>query len=242
MRQMFVIKLYNIIVCMFILFACERKEKKVFLIDSPKNNTQLSLKNDNLNQNYFRIDTALIENKNLGHILSVSNNVSEEILFSICNCEKQNKDNSIKIQITTAIPTKTEILKGESGVRILNMDNMDNFKGQMKFLTFHIKDSLIERIDLLSKSTDYDYENSDFSEIEIGKYKINISTFNYSIASNVIGDFELLLPENYGYISNDTILRGVFRCNNWRINTREEIKNLNFKNKRKGFQVNDWRE
>ena len=71
--------------------------------------------------------------------------------------------------------------------------------------------------------------SADFKSMDIDKYKIAISTFNYSIPSNVYGNFELRLPQGFGYFENDTILKGHFECNNWEISSKEELKSWKIK-------------
>jgi len=80
-------------------------------------------------------------------------------------------------------------------------------------LTIKLKDSLVENIELYAKSTDKDYDGKDFENVEIDNYEIKISTFNYSIYSNVYGNFEVVLPKGFGY----------FECNNWVISSKEKI-------------------
>ena len=47
--------------------------------------------------------------------------------------------------------------------------------GQFKFLTIVLKDSIVESINLYSKSTEKEYNGIDFDSLSINKYKINIS-------------------------------------------------------------------
>lgn len=126
----------------------------------------------------------------------------------------------------------------------MGLGNSGSFKGQLKTLTFHIKDSLIEKIDLISKSTDRDYGGLGYDYLEISKYEVNISKMDYTIASNIFGNYKLILPQEYGCFESDTILTGTFVCNNWRINRLEDLKSLDLnkwnaqKQSDMGFQVN----
>lgn len=103
------------------------------------------------------------------------------------------------------------------------LNEKDSIKGQFKFLTIKLKDSLVQNIELYSKSTDKDYGGKDFESLEIDNYNIKISTFNYSIASNVYGNYKMTLPKGFGYFKNDTLIKGNFKCNNWKISTKKEI-------------------
>jgi|GEM_PF-1386995 len=177
------------------------------------------------------IDTSLIKKSDRMPYLYVSDGVVTDSIVAVCTCQKNKKKNTIFIQLLTAIPTKKQLQRGLRKKRPLhqlfewNIPPKDSIIGQFKFLTIKLKDSLVQTIELYAKSTDKDYEGKDFENVEIDNYEIKISTFNYSIASNVYGNFEVTLPKYFGYFENDTILKGYFECNNWEIRTKEQIKN-----------------
>jgi hypothetical protein len=208
-------------------------------------------KNDSLKafRNYIRIDSTL---KPLGRVveLELSNGIKNEGIFALCSCQKDKKNNKIKIQIKSGIPTKKELdstgITDKSGGRLMQLMHLGNLKridGQFKYLTFILKDSLLTDLELYSKSTELEYDGKDFKSTEINKYKILISKFDYSIASDVFGNFEIRLPNGFGYFINDTILKGNFECNNWRISSKADVKNWNIqewlekKNASRGFRV-----
>lgn len=202
--------------------------------------------------NELTIDSTL---KKLGKIseLTLSDGNKKESILAICSCQKDKKDNSIKVQLSSGIPTRKELdslgINNKTANRFNNLfgfgiGELKKIDGQFKFLTFGIKDSLITNLELYSKSTELEYNGKDFESVDIEKYKIKISTFNYSIASNVYGSFELRLPKGYGYFTNDSIVKGHFECNNWRVNSKEEIKNWNIhkwykeRKQNRGFIIN----
>ncbi|HLV50706.1 MAG TPA: hypothetical protein VKY44_01965 [Flavobacterium sp.] len=181
-----------------------------------------------------------IEKSMVKHSIDISNKDETVKLPAFCNCEKNKKNNTIKIQLTAAIPTSSELEQGITGSRLFSDIGPGNdFKGQLKFLTFHLKDSTINKMQLLSKSTDKEYHGSDFKYSDIEKYEVTISKFDYSIASDIYGKFKIILPEPFGYIENDTILEGTFKCNNWRINKFNDIKesDLNKRNESKNREL-----
>jgi len=186
-------------------------------------------------ENKFEIDTALIKKNAFGYF-KLSNSIKEDSILSLCNCKKYKKNNRIKIQLTTEIPTQKELdTMNESSnnrYRFFQFGDLSSRKtinGQFKFLTIVLKDSIVESVNLYSKSTEKEYNGVDFNSLSIKKYKINISKFNYSIASNVYGNFELHLSKQFGFFENDTILKSEFLCNNWVITEKENIKNWNIK-------------
>jgi hypothetical protein len=191
-------------------------------------------KKDNF-ENRFSIDTTLVKKYAFDHLI-ISNAKESDSILSLCHCKKYKKDNRIKIQLTTAIPTKKQLdtvnesfNKRNRLLQLRDLGYLTTIDGQFKFLTIVLKDSIIESIDLYSKSTDKEYNGTDFDSLSIDRYKINISKFDYSIASNVYGNFELRLKKEFGLFENDTIFKGVFLCNNWVISEKEQIKNWNIK-------------
>ncbi|WP_394906106.1 hypothetical protein [uncultured Mesonia sp.] len=182
-------------------------------------------------KNTFEKDSTL-EKKIAFDFIKISNNEKTDSIISICNCDKNIKDNSIKIQIETGIPTQKELdtMSDSSNKRwntILQtrFGPVNEFSGQFKFLNIELKDSLVKSINIYSKSTENEYNGADFDSLTIDRFKIKISKFDYSIASNVYGEFELRLDKSFGLFENDTILKGRFLCNNWIIRDKEKIKN-----------------
>ncbi|MDC8004672.1 hypothetical protein POV27_11475 [Aureisphaera galaxeae] len=166
----------------------------------------------------------------------VGNGQQQEAIASLCGCGKNTKDNSVVIQIISTIPTQGELNDGvKDRSRILmDLGNPGSFKGQKKYLRLSLKDSTVESIQMLSKSTDLDYNNTDFDFMESDRYKIKISTFDYSVVSNISGHYEIILPREYGFIKNDTVVKGFFQCTNTGVIDFETIKNmdLNERNRR----------
>jgi hypothetical protein len=217
-------------------------EKEKYEINVSENTTSIKKKQVEF-KSYFKIDSSLTKRDSV-NITIVSNGENKQRLLSICNCEKNKKKNTIKIQLTSAIPTKSELKNGEKGSRLfMDIGNPGSFKGQIKTITFFLKDSLIEKIDFISKSTDKDYGDLGYEYMNPEKYHIKISKMNYSIASDIFGTYELILPKGYGYLKNDSIVKGTFECNNWRVNKLEDLKNLDLdkwneqKKKSRGIQI-----
>lgn len=238
-----------LILILTVLFSCKTENgKEEKNIESQKTE---NLKSDSINtfRNKLKIDSTL---KPLGKVveLELSNGIKKEYVFALCSCQKDKKNNIIKIQLRSGIPTKKELdstgITDKSGGRLNHLMDLGYLKridGQFKFLTITLKDSIIKNVELYSKSTELEYSGKDFKSMNINKYKIAISTFDYSIASNVYGNFELRLPQGFGYFENDTILKGHFECNNWKISSKDEIKNWNIKksfenrNSNRGFRI-----
>ena len=181
--------------------------------------------------NSFETDSSLVK-KIAFDFIELSNTKEIDSIASICNCDKNVKNNSIKIQLETGIPTQKELdtIRQDSNKKwntILQtrFGPIDNFNGQFKFLHIILKDSLVESVNIYSKSTKKEYNGTDFDSLKVERYKIKVSKFDYSIASNVYGEFELRLDKGFGLFENDTILKGRFLCNNWIISNKEKIKN-----------------
>lgn len=181
--------------------------------------------------NSFVTDTTLIK-RNAFDFIKISNTEKTDSIVSICNCDKNVNDNSIKIQLETGIPTQKELdTMGEASNRTWNtilqtrFGPMGKVKGQFKFLNIVLKDSLVKSINIYSKSTEKEYNGTDFDSLTVERFKIKVSKFDYSIASNIYGEFEFRLDKNFGLFENDTIIKGRFLCNNWIISNKEKIKN-----------------
>lgn len=193
-------------------------------------------KTDNF-RNIFTKDTS-VEKKGRFNYLTISNHKESDSIVALCTCQKDVKNNMIKIQLKTGIPTKNQLdtLKKEyrKGNKIMEMGgygSQEKVSGQFKFLTIVLQDSIVRSINLYSKSTEKEYNETDFDSMYIDEFHINISKMDYSIASNVYGNFLLRLPKDFGYFKNDTILNGFFECYNWRISDKESIKN---------WKINEW--
>tara|TARA_R110002049_G_scaffold308241_1_gene511455 strand:- start:243 stop:977 length:735 start_codon:yes stop_codon:yes gene_type:complete len=237
------------ILILILFFSCKIENKKEEKNIEPQKTEKIKIDSSNTFINEIRIDTTI---KPLGKVveLELSNGKKSENIFALCSCQKDKKNHMIKIQLRSGIPTKNELdstgITDKSGGRFMHLMDLGALKridGQFKFLTFILKDSLLTDLQLYSKSTELEYDGEDFKSMDIDKYKIAISTFDYSIASNVYGNFELRLPQGFGYFENDTILKGHFECNNWKISSKEEIKewdiHKSFKNRNndRGFKI-----
>ena len=181
-------------------------------------------------ENSFETDATLIK-KTAFDFIKISNTEKTYSIASICNCDKNVNDNSIKIQLETGIPNQKELdTISESSNRRWNtilqtrFGPIGKFRGQFKFLNIVLKDSLVKSINIYSKSSENEYNGTDFDSLKIEHFKIKVSKFDYSIASNVFGEFEFRLDRSFGLFENDTILKGSFSCNNWIIWDKEKIK------------------
>lgn len=180
--------------------------------------------------NSFETDSTLTK-KTAFDFIKISNTEKTDSIVSICNCDKNIKDNSIKIQLETGIPTQKELdTMSKNSNRKWNtilqtrFGSMGKIRGQFKFLKIKLKDSLVKSINIYSKSTEMEYNGNDFDSLTVKRFKIKVSKFDYSIASNVYGKFEFRLDKNFGLFENDTILKGRFLCNNWIVWNKEKIK------------------
>jgi hypothetical protein len=228
-------KLFFVILIMTTTLSCT-DSKKTIKINSKElksNEPRETIKIDSF-LNYIKLDSTIEKGLQFDYLL-VKRDSEYDSIVSLCHCKKNKKNNSISIQIQTAIPTKKELDtldKSERSRRNRFLQigtSRQNFNRQLKFLTINLKDSIVKSIELYSKSTEKEYKGGDFDSLSINKYNIKISKFDYSIASDVFGNFELRLARDFGLNKNDTIIKGRFLCNNWRILEKEDIKKLKFK-------------
>lgn len=229
-------KVHFILIVLFTIISCKpgNHTREIYSRQKQLEEYKINSKKDNF-ENRFRIDTTLVKKYAFDHLI-ISNEEKSDSILTLCDCKKYKKENRIKIQLTTAIPTKKQLDTVKEGfnkrnrlLQLRDLGYLTTIDGQFKFLTIVLKDSLIESIDLYSKSTDKEYNGTDFDSLSIDRYKINISKFDYSIASNVYGNFELRLKKEFGFFENDTVLKGDFLCNNSVISEKKQIKNWNIK-------------
>src|SRR5690606_36240769 len=109
-------------------------------------------------QNSYKVDTSLTEKLAFDY-LTVTNSKRTDSIVSICNCDKNQKDNSIKIQLQTGIPTKKDLdtISGNSNrvwntiLQTRDLGYLEKLSGQFKFLNIVLKDSTVRSINLISK-------------------------------------------------------------------------------------------
>ena len=142
-----------------------------------------------------------------------------DTLIGFCNCEKNVKNNTLKVQIRTEFPSLSELEKGNRNATEFQM----GVPRQYRFLTFYLRDSFVEKTKIFKASTESQFENKKIDSTSFQNYKIKINTFDYKIAQNVWGNYELELPNSFGFIENDFKLKGTFHCNNWKIVEYEEL-------------------
>ncbi|GGG98724.1 hypothetical protein GCM10011416_16200 [Polaribacter pacificus] len=142
-----------------------------------------------------------------------------DTLLGFCNCEKNVKQNTLKIQIRTEFPSLSELKKGNRSATEFQM----GIERQYRFLTFYLRDSIVEKTNIFKASTESQFENKKIDSSSIKNYEIKISRFDYKIAQNVWGSYELELPNPFGFIENDFKIKGTFHCNNWKIVDYEEL-------------------
>ena len=218
-----------------LLYSCQNDQKKKES-HFPKNNTKQTVQKQRSSfQNYFSVDTTLIKSHAIDFI-TISNSQQTDSIVSICNCDKNVKNNSITIQLETGIPTQKELdslpknanKRWNTVLQTRSLTTTNQLKGQFKFLLMTLKDSSVQNLHLYSKSTAKQFNGSDFDSLAIDRYQVKISKFDYSVASNVYGTFELRLNKTFGLFSHDTIVKGNFVCNNWVVYTPKKIKEINF--------------
>src|SRR5690554_4745642 len=95
-------------------------------------------------------DSTLIR-KGPAYFITLTDGVKKDSIAAFCSCQKNKKNNTIKIQLTTAIPTKKELdtlketdKKWNKVLQLIDLGYLDDINGQFKFLTFELKDSLVQ--------------------------------------------------------------------------------------------------
>ena len=148
-----------------------------------------------------------------------------DTLIGFCNCEKNVKNNTLKIQIRTEFPSLSELEKGNRNPTEFQL----GVPRQYRFLTFYLRDSIVEKTKIFKASTESQFENKKTDSATIKNYEIKISIFDYKIAQKVWGNYEIELANPFGFIKDDFKVKGTFHCNNWKIVEYEELPNWTIK-------------
>lgn len=201
------------------IISCKKRESNINLKEQTKPISKIDSTDDQKikYESFLKKDTSLKKRK---IDLTYLKNNRSDTLIAFCNCEKNIKENSLIIQPRIEFPSKSELKKGNKMSTYFFPDP----PRQYRFPTIYIKDSVVQKVKLLKASKERQFNNEKIDSVSIDQYKIYINTFNYNIAQNVWGTYELILPEDFGYSKNDTIISGTFHCNNWQA---VKFKNLN---------------
>ena len=159
----------------------------------------------------IKLDSTLKSRK--VDLLLIYSDKKIDTLIGFCNCEKNIKKNTLKIQIRTEFPSLSELEKGNRSPTEFQM----GVARQYRFLTFYLRDSVVEKTKIFMASTEPQFDNKKMDSISFHNYNIKINRFDYQIAQNVWGNYEIKLPNSFGYTKNDYKLKGTFNCNNWKI-------------------------
>ena len=210
------------LVLLMSLFSCKKD------IKTNKTEPNIETKTDNLKIKRNEISTIVrdstLELQNVDLLYTISDK-QIDTLIGFCNCEKNVKENTLKIQIRTEFPSLSELEKGNRSATEFQM----GIERQYRFLTFYLRDSIVEKTKIFKASTESQFENKKIDSTSIKTYKIKISRFDYKIAQNVWGNYELELPNTFGFIENDFKIKGTFHCNNWKIVDYEELSDWTIK-------------
>ena len=104
---------------------------------------------------------------NLIHTFSEKKN---DTLIGFCNCEKNIKNNTLKIQIRTEFPSLSELQKGNRNATEFQM----GIPRQYRFLTFYLKDSSVEKTKIFKASTESQFEKRKIDSASFKNYKIKL--------------------------------------------------------------------
>ncbi len=208
---------------LFLISFCSCKEgeqKKVDLNTKMKSNTSefIEKRNSKISQD------STIKPRKVDLIFLHSENQTDT-LIGFCNCEKNIKNNTLKIQVRTEFPSLNKLRNNNRSAT----EFQTGVDKQYRFITFYLKDSLVDKTKIFKASTKAHFNDKKIDSFSFDEYKININQFHFEIAQNVWGDYQIDLSKPFGFIKNEKKLNGTFRCNNWRIVEYEDLHNWTLK-------------
>jgi hypothetical protein len=204
------------LVLLISLFSCKKDIKPKEIELNIETNTNIVEVKKNKMSNIERDSTLELQKADLIYTIS---DKQIDTLIGFCNCEKNVKNNTLKIQIRTEFPSLSELKKGNRNATEFQM----GVPRQYRFLTFYLRDSIVEKTKIFKASTESQFENKKIDSTSIKNYTIKISRFDYKIVQNVWGNYELELTNPFGFIENDFKVKGTFHCNNWKIVEYKEL-------------------
>ncbi|HOR82665.1 MAG TPA: hypothetical protein PLF32_08415 [Bacteroidales bacterium] len=207
---------YILVLLLIVGFSCNRTEKKGNAVDRENVSENFektnSIKGNEIYYSELQFDSSL--NKPESEYIIFSSSTAQDTIAVFCNCEKDIRNNRIIIQIRTDFPVHPELAKIDYSSAIMFYPT---FPMQTTYLTISIKDSLVESIKINKLSQEPIFDNKYKIAEKIEKYKILLNKNKYNVAQNIWGEFEFILPVDFGIFSNDTIVYGRFYCNNSKV-------------------------
>jgi hypothetical protein len=213
-------KTYILIIVLLSAIACNNQPERKNIDNIKKQNTKevLIKKTEEKHTSELKFDSLLpLHNPRRDYFYSL-NNINDTIDF-ICNCEKDIKNNRILIQLRKKFPARSELLKKNYKGKGMLIES--GFPIQITYITLSIKDSIVEFSEICRMSQEPQF-NGKYKIIKpLKKYNITLTKNKYNIAQDIWGEFEFVLPFDFGIFPNDTLIHGFFHCNN------SKIKDLN---------------
>ena len=239
MRQDSIRLFLELLIFSFLIIACSKE-------DSPqKKSTYLNVSDgtnviDSVPGYYFDrrilLDTTLIIKKL--DFVQIRSFDKIDTLISFCNCEKNFENNSLKIQIGTSFPPASKLK--QSGLRLVLPPPQITEKGfdiQYGIITFSIKDSIVQNAYLMRISTEKEFQGKNKELLELSKFKLTINKFRYNIASDIWGEYTVIIPSGFTRSKSDSLISGTFHCNNNGIIKLEQLETYIDQTPTRGFVI-----
>ncbi|PQJ20784.1 hypothetical protein [Tenacibaculum sp. SG-28] len=136
-------------------------------------------------------------------------------LVSICGCEKNVESNTLKIQIRTSFPPKSKLEEGELNNSLPPAFISEyGYDIQYRFITFLVRDSIIQNVQLFKVSTENQFKGQSKVQEDLDSYMLKLNKFNYQIANNIWGEFEVIVPSGFVMNGEGSVINGTFHCDN----------------------------
>ena len=208
--------IYIFAIILFTVVGCNHSSSKSDIQNAEKEKTQdvITKKESNSPHSELKFDSLLRCRTSAIDYFYSMNNVDDTIDF-FCNCEKDVKNNRIFIQLSKDFPAQSELLKGDYNGKGIMFE--PDYPIQATYITLAIKDSVLESAEICRMSQEPQFDGKYKITKPLKRYNITLTKSIYKIAHDIRGEFEFILPFDFGIFSNDTIIRGFFHCNNSQI-------------------------
>lgn len=172
--------------------------------------------------------------------IQINRGEKTDSLISICGCEKNVESNTLKIQIRTSFPPKSKLkeegLKNSLPPPFISEYGYDI---QYRFITFLVRDSIIQNVQIFKVSTENQFKGENKVQEDLDSYILKLNKFNYQIANNIWGEFEVVVTSGFVINGENSVINGTFHCDNSGIRLFSDLDSFVDQTPTKGFIINE---
>jgi len=233
----FVLIIFTVL-CFLVFYSCKKS--------SNPERTKMILSKDSIGKELFiksSYNSNIVLDRSLSKremdFLQINRGNKTDSLMSFCGCEKNLESNTLKIQIRTSFPPNSKLKEG--GLKNILPPPFISEYGydiQYRFITFIVRDSIIQNVQLFKVSTENQFKGKSKVQEDLDSYILKLNKFNYRIANNIWGEFEVIVPRGFVINGERSIIKGSFHCDNGGIRLFSDLDSFVDQTPTKGLEIN----